>query len=247
MPYNILVLVKVMPDLEQIKPDKDGNISIKNVPLRLETLSENAVEAAVQLKEKYGGKVTALMFGTQESVPIMKKAYAMGVDDGVVITGYNGNNPAYTAKVLAEKVKTLPHEIILMGNQSADSYTGLVPGLLASNLGYPLVGNVVTIEIAEKRMKNRKSLESKSVEVETDLPAVVSVAQEINEPRLPPVMQIMAAGRKQIPVETTSLPADQMSTVISERAPKSERQRKIFEKIEEGIPAVVKVIKEEMR
>ncbi len=247
MPYNIVVLVKVMPDLEQIRPDKDGNISIKNIPLRLETLSENSVEAAVQLREKHGGKVTGVMFGTQDSVTLMKKAYAMGVDDGVVITGYTGNNPKFTAKVLAEKIKQIPHDIVLMGDQSADSYTGLVPGLLASDLGYPLVGNVVSIELSEKKMKSRKFLESKNVDIETELPAVVSVAQEINEPRLPPVMQIMAAGRKKIPVEATSLTPDEFTTVLSNKAPKSERQRKIFEKLEEGIPAVAKVLKEEMR
>lgn len=247
MPYNIIVLVKVMPDLEQIKPDSEGNISTKNIPMRLETLSENSVEAAVQLKEKYGGKVTGLMFATQESASLMKKAYAMGVDEGVVITGYAGNNPAFTAKVLADKIRKTPHDIVLMGNQSADSYTGLLPGLIASELGYPLMGNVVRIELTDKAIKCRKFLESKNVDVESVLPSVVSVAQEINEPRLPPVMQIMAAGRKQIPTEAVSFSPVPLSEVISNRAPKSERQRNIYEKVEEGIPAVAKAIKEEMR
>jgi Electron transfer flavoprotein, beta subunit len=105
MPYNIIVCVKVIPDIEQIRADANGLIDTKNIPLRIETLSENSVEEAVRLKEKYGGKVTALIFGTQESVPVMKKAYAMGVDDGLVITGYKGNNPMFTAKVLSEKIK----------------------------------------------------------------------------------------------------------------------------------------------
>ncbi|EQD71639.1 Electron transfer flavoprotein alpha/beta-subunit, partial [mine drainage metagenome] len=91
MGYNTIVLIKVIPDLEQIKPDQNGSINTKNIPLRIETLSENSIEAAVQLREKHGGKVTGIIFGSQESVPIMKKAYAMGVDEGVVITGYHGN------------------------------------------------------------------------------------------------------------------------------------------------------------
>ena len=97
---DIIVLVKQMPDLELIKPDPStGEPMVRNVQLRMETLSENAVEAAVQIKEKHGGKVTAIIFGDSQSPAIMKKAYAMGVDEGFVITGYAGNNPAYTARV----------------------------------------------------------------------------------------------------------------------------------------------------
>jgi electron transfer flavoprotein beta subunit len=247
MAYNIIVLIKVIPDLEQIKPDQQGNVSTKNLPLRIETLSENSIEAAVQLREKHGGKVTGIIFGTQESVPIMKKAYAMGVDDGVVITGYPGNDPKYTAAVLSSKIKVMPHDIIVLGNQSADSYTGLLPGLLAGTLGYPLIGNAISIVPADRKVRVKKFLENKNVEVEAPLPAVISVAQEINEPRLPPVMQIMAAGRKQIVTEVASISNKSSIKVLSNTAPKSERRKMIFEKAEEGVPVIVKVLKEELR
>ncbi|MGC8515561.1 MAG: electron transfer flavoprotein subunit beta/FixA family protein [Thermoplasmata archaeon] len=247
MAYNIIVLIKVIPDLEQIKPDQQGNVSTKNLPLRIETLSENSIEAAVQLREKHGGKVTGIIFGTQESVPIMKKAYAMGVDDGVVITGYQGNDPRHTAAVLSSKIKGMPHDIIVMGNQSADSYTGLLPGLLAGALGYPLIGNAISIIPADRKVRVKKFLENKNVDVEAPFPAVISVAQEINEPRLPPVMQIMAAGRKQILTEVASISNSSSSKVLSNTAPKSERKKMIFEKTEEGVPVIIKVLKEELR
>ncbi len=247
MGYNTIVLIKVIPDLEQIKPDQQGNVSTKNLPLRIETLSENSIEAAVQLREKYGGKVTGIIFGTQESVPIMKKAYAMGVDEGSVITGYQGNNPKYTAEVLSEKIKKIPHDIIIMGNQSADSYTGLLPGLVAGTLGYPLIGNAISITPNDRKIRVKKFLENKNVDVEAPLPAVISVAQEINEPRLPPVMQIMAAGRKQIPVEAANIQNSSSIKVLSNTAPKSERRKMVFEKIDDGVIAIVKVLKEELR
>ncbi len=247
MGYNTIVLIKVIPDLEQIKADQNGSINTKNIPLRIETLSENSIEAAVQLREKHGGKVTGIIFGAQESIPIMKKAYAMGVDDGFVITGYQGNNPHLTATVLSKKIKSMPHDIIVMGNQSADSYTGLLPGMLAAALGYTLIGNAVSIVPVERKIRVKKFLESKNVDVEAPLPAVVSVAQEINEPRLPPVMQIMAAGRKQILTESVTPSQDNSVKVISNTAPKSERRKNIFEKPEEGIPAIAKVLKEELR
>ena len=247
MAYNIIVLIKVIPDLEQIKPDQQGNVSTKNLPLRIETLSENSIEASVQLREKHGGKVTGIIFGTQESVPIMKKAYAMGVDEGFVITGYQGNDPRYTAAVLSSKIKGIAHDIIVLGNQSADSYTGLLPGLLAGTLGYPLIGNAISIIPADRKVKVKKFLENKNVDVEAPLPAVISVAQEINEPRLPPVMQIMTAGRKQILTEAASISNSSSIKVLSNTAPKSERKKMIFEKTEEGIPVIVKVLKEELR
>jgi electron transfer flavoprotein beta subunit len=247
MAYNIIVLIKVIPDLEQVKPDQQGNVSTKNLPLRIETLSENSIEAAVQIREKHGGKVTGIIFGTQESVPIMKKAYAMGVDDGVVITGYQGNYPRFTAAVLSSKIKGMPHDIIIMGNQSADSYTGLLPGLLAGSLGYPLIGNAISITPENGKVNVKKFLENKNVVVEAPLPAVISVAQEINEPRLPPVMQIMAAGRKQILTEATSISNSSSVKVLSNTAPKSERKKIIFDKTEEGIPVILKVLKEELR
>ena len=77
MGYNIIVLVKQMPDLEQVKPDPStGEPQLRNVPLKVENLSENSIEAAVRLKEKYGGTVTAIIFGTDQSTAIMKKASA---------------------------------------------------------------------------------------------------------------------------------------------------------------------------
>ena len=56
----------------------------------------------------------------------MKEAYAMGVDEGILITGYSENNPVLTAKVLAQKIKQLHYDLVILGNQSADSMSGMV-------------------------------------------------------------------------------------------------------------------------
>lgn len=68
MPYNIAVLIKQIPDIDQMKTDQNtGEPQTQNLPLRIENLSKNAIEAAVQLKEKFGGKVTGLIFGTDKT------------------------------------------------------------------------------------------------------------------------------------------------------------------------------------
>ncbi|MEM2056567.1 MAG: electron transfer flavoprotein subunit beta, partial [Thermoplasmatales archaeon] len=89
MPYNIVVLIKQIPDLELVKVNQStGEPILEGVPYRFENLSKNAVEEAVRLKEKNGGKVTAVLFGNEKGTQVMKEAYAMGVDEGYVITGY---------------------------------------------------------------------------------------------------------------------------------------------------------------
>jgi electron transfer flavoprotein beta subunit len=247
MAYQIIVLAKQMPDLELIKPDPNtGEPVLKGVSLKFETLSKNATEAAIRIKEKYGGKVTVITYGNETATQVIKEAYAMGADEGFLLTGYPGNNPMNTASVLAEKIKKIPHDIILLGNQSADSYTGLLPGMLSSILGETLLGSAVSIELKDRTVEVLKVLDTNNEKIQATLPVIVSVTQEINEPRLPPVMQILAAGRKPINTEKISA-AGQYSRVISNRAPKSERKRLIFEDVDKGVPEVAKAMKEAMR
>ena len=245
---DVVVLVKQMPDLEQVKPDPStGEPQLKNVPLKLENLSENSVEEAVRLKEKYGGKVTALIFGNELSGAIMKKAYAMGVDEGFILTGYQGNDPTLTAKVLAAKIKVIKHDVILLGNQSADSISGLLAGKLSTELGIPLLGNANSVEVDGSSVKVKRALEENNLIIQANFPVVVSVTQEINEPRLPPVMQIMAAGRKPINNEKPTVDGDRGLTILSNKAPKSERKKIVIEDLDKGIAEVAKVIREESR
>lgn len=248
MPYNIVVLIKQIPDIDQMKTDQNtGEPQTQNLPLRIENLSKNAIEAAVQIKEKNGGKVTGVIFGGEKANAAMKEAYAMGVDEGFVITGFRENSPALTAKVLAEKLKGIEHDLVILGNQSADTYTGMLPGMLSGLTGAPLVGNAVGIEPQDGSVNVTRVLEDHNVVLSSRLPAIISVAQEINEPRIPPVLQIMAAGRKPINTEQASITDGADVKIISDRAPKSDRKRQVFEDPEKGVPEIVKVIKEVVR
>ncbi|WP_075057086.1 electron transfer flavoprotein subunit beta/FixA family protein [Thermogymnomonas acidicola] len=250
MPYSIVVLIKQIPDIDQLRTDPNtGEPQMQNLPLRTENLSKNAIEAAVQIKEKYGGKVTGIIFGREQSTASMKEAYAMGVDDGIIVTGYQRSEPSVTARVLAEKIKQVPpHDLIILGNQSADSYTGMLPGRLSRILGIPLVGNAVKIECSSDQVKVTRATEEGNMVVQGKVPLIISVAQEINTPRLPAVLQIMAAGgRKPIRTEAAQNLSYPDVRVISNRAPKSERKRIIYEDMGKAVPEIVKVIKEAMR
>ncbi len=191
---DIIVLIKQTVDMDQIKLNENNEPIMDNLPLKMDILSKNAVEAAVQLKEKYQGKITGIIFGTDRSTSTMKEAYAMGVDDGFILTGYKKSDPMVTSKVLTEAAS-------------------------------------VTTEG-----------EKENVTVETKLPAVVSVAQEINEPRLPKVMQIMMAGKKNITIEDGKPQYEDDSKIISDKAPESQRKRIIYED-DSGIDEIAKILK----
>ncbi|EQD79007.1 Electron transfer flavoprotein, beta subunit [mine drainage metagenome] len=242
---DIIVLVKQMPDLEQVKIDPATREPLlKNVPRTIETLSEHAVEEAVRIKEKFKGKITAILLGNEQSSAIMKKAFAIGADEGIIIDGYEESNPANTARILASKIKEIKHDIVILGNQSADSITGLIPGMISSILKEPLLGNAGKIDIDGNKVKIMRILEEDNVEIESTMPAIISITQEINEPRLPPVMQIMAAGKKPIKAEKITPLYPKGTKLVSNRVPKSERKKLIFEDIDKGIPEIVKVLKE---
>jgi len=248
MPYNIIVLIKQIPDLELIKVNPStGEPILDGVPYRFENLSKNAVETAVRIKEKNGGKITAILFGNDKATQVMKEAYAMGVDEGFIITGYQESNPIVTAKVLSEKIKQIPHDMVILGNQSADSMTGLLPGIISSLINEPLLSSAISLEVNNRTAKISSGTEREILEMEAQMPVVISVAQEINEPRFPPVMQIIAAGRKKINIEPSQIKSESLSKLISRKAPKSDRKRIVFEDIDKGAQEVAKVIKEVAR
>lgn len=239
---DIAVLVKQTVDMDQIKLNDENEPIMDNLPLKMDILSKNAIEAAVQLKEKYGGKVTGIIFGTEKSTSTMKEAYAMGVDEGTVIKGYQKSDPLVTAGVIAAELKKAKYDIIILGDQSSDSYSGLLAGLLASELDLNVITNAINIEVKDKIANVTMESENEDVTVETGLPAVVSVAQEINEPRLPKVMQIMMAGKKNINIVDGNPGYEDDTKILSDRAPENERKKIIYED-GKGIDEVAKILK----
>ena len=239
---DIIVLIKQTIDMDQIKLNDSNEAITENLPLKTDVLSKNAIEAAVQLKERYGGKVTGIIFGTEKATSSMKEAYAMGVDDGYIIKGYERSDPFITSKVLSDKIKTIKNDLIILGNQSSDSYSGLLQGLLASELNMNLLSNAIKIEINGSNVDVTVESENEEITVESPLPAIISVAQEINEPRLPNVMKIMAAGRKNINIEKPDIKYEDDDKILSDKAPENKRKKIIYED-NKGVDEIAKILR----
>ncbi len=242
MNYSIFVLVKAVADDVRIDP-KTREPSVAGSKYKMDDISRNAVEEAVKIKEKHGGKAVGIIFGDDYASLVIKEALAMGLDEGVMIKGYRENDPRITAQVISKKLQEGPWDLVLMGYSSADSYTAQLPARIARLVNRPLMGNAVKLELNERKARATLELEDFNAMVEGELPLVISVAQEINVPRIPTLLQIMAASRKPLRVETPAINYLDDSKVVSNVAPQSARKKVIYEDIEKGIDEVSKVLK----
>jgi electron transfer flavoprotein beta subunit len=235
---DIIVCIKQIVDLKQLRIQRDTREPIlEGLPWVISDTDKNALEAAVRLKEALGGAVTALSLGTTPRLKeTIKEALAMGADSATLIVepALAGLGPAATSEVLARAVEKIGrYDLLLLGEASADNYSGQVGPRLAERLGLPQVTFAVGIEPAGDGLRITRSLEDSLEVVEVPLPAVVTVLSEINEPRIPAHTQILRAGRKPV-VEWTAadldLPAPPaaLARVVANTAPKSSRKGQLF-------------------
>jgi electron transfer flavoprotein beta subunit len=255
---NIIVCMKQVVDLEQIRIKADSRQPVLDgLPVLFGDFDKCALEEAVRIKEKQGGKVTAVAAGTVKLKDTIKEALAIGADEAIIVTdpALQGSDTMGSARLLAKVVEKIgEYDLILLGDGSADNYSGQVPSRLAELLNLPQIAAVREIEVADNKVRAVRDLEDALEVMEVDLPAVVSVTSEINTPRLPPLSAILKAGRK--PVHTwgpdeLGVTADQVGAaastleVLSNLAPVQDRKAIIFEGAEEGAIELVKALQRE--
>ena len=199
---NIIVCMKQVIDLEQIriKPDTRQPI-LEGPPLLFGDFEKSALEEAVRIKEKYGGKVITVAAGSPKLKDTIKEALAIGADEAVILTdpAFQDSDAMGSARLLAKAIEKIgEYDLVLLGDGSADNYSGEVPPRIAELLNLPQVASVREIEVLDRRVRAVRDLEDALEVVEIDLPAVVSVTSELNTPRLPPLSAILKAGRKPV-------------------------------------------------
>lgn len=255
---NIIVCMKQVVDLEQIRIKADSRQPVLDgLPVLFGDFDKCALEESVRLKEKEGGKVTAVAAGSAKLKDTIKEALAIGADEAILLTdaAFQGSDTMGSARLLAKAVEKIgEYDLILLGDGSADNYSGQVPPRLAELLNLPQVGSVREMEVVDKKVRAVRDLEDALEVVEVDLPAVISVTSELNTPRLPPLSAILKAGRK--PVHTwgpddlgitTDLVGEAASTieVLSNLAPLQDRKQIVFEDAEEGVVDLVRALQRE--
>jgi electron transfer flavoprotein beta subunit len=208
MHVKILTTVKKVVDVELTIRVQDGAMVEDGLQYVINAWDENAVEAAVQLKENNGAETTLVSIGGGDNTDMIRKCYAMGIEKGIHVEdpALDRADSAVFAKVLKKVFESGDYDLILTGKQAQDTDNGQAGIMLAEYLGLPCVSNVVNIEVMDDSHVKVARLGDAGTEIlELALPAVITVSDSINEPRLPQMRGIMMAKKK--PIEQMDLSA----------------------------------------
>ncbi|MSQ05665.1 MAG: electron transfer flavoprotein beta subunit/FixA family protein [Dehalococcoidia bacterium] len=210
MALKIAVLVKQVVDPEmpaaafRIDPGAKRVVPPPNIPPVVNGFDENAVEAALRIKDApgvaQGSTVTAISMGATFALDVMKKPLSMGADELVLLQDNAFDNTAdsfFTAQVLVAAIKKLGgFDLIICGRQASDWDNAQVPLGVAELLGLACVALGKKVEVQGAKIVVERLIPDGYEVVEASLPALVTVSNELGQPRYPTLRGIMAATRK---------------------------------------------------
>ena len=199
---RIIVCLKQSVDVSQLKADPStGRLVTAGVSRKISDFDKNALEEAIRIKEKNGWELATVTVNFEEVKASIREALAMGADKGFVVLdeALKGSDTWVTSSVLAKAVgKIGEFDLILCGEASIDGFSAQVGPRLGELLKIPVITYARKINITEKTVQVERVLEDQYETVEANLPALVTVTKEINEPRIPSLMAIMKASKKEI-------------------------------------------------
>jgi electron transfer flavoprotein beta subunit len=206
---NIVVCLKQVPGTTEVKIDPVKNTlirqGIKNIVNPFDTY---ALEEGVRLKERFGGKVTALSMGPPQAIEMLREAITVGADEAILLSdvAFAGADTWATSYTLGTAVRKLGNtDLVICGRQTIDGDTGQVGPELAEMLGVPFIAYVSKVEeIKDSLLRVQRMVEDGYETIEARLPAVITVVKEINKPRLPSLRGQMKAKSAPIPTWTAS-------------------------------------------
>jgi electron transfer flavoprotein beta subunit len=206
---NTIVCVKQIQDPEipaaKFQLDAEGKKVVlpEGIPPVINPYDEQAVELAIRIKEKHGGKITVFTIGDDTAAGVIKHALAMGADEGILLKdkAFEGSDSFATAHILSQAIQRIKdYDLILCGRQAADWDEGMVGSIVAENLNLPLVTLAESVEYKEGRLRVKRVILDGYQTFAVPTPAVVTVSHEAGKPRLPSGWGIILASKKEIPV-----------------------------------------------
>jgi electron transfer flavoprotein beta subunit len=203
---KIAVCVKEVPDAaaprridpQTLRLDRSGEGALNQWDL-------SAVEEALRLVEANGGEVAVVSMGPERALGSLRKALAMGADRAVLVTdeAAAGSDAVATGTVLASALGRESADLVLFGQQAADSDGAVLWAAVADRLQLPVISQAATLELGDGTVRVKRQTEYGYDVIEAPLPCIVAVSDAINEPRYPSLKGIMGAKKK--PQETLSL------------------------------------------
>ena len=240
---NIVVCAKQVPDASEIKIDSSNKLVLSGVPQKISDIDKNAMEEAIKIKDKHGGKITVVTIGSADAKERIKELLAMGADEGMLVVASDNIDYFMTANLLAEAIKkTGEYNLVLCGEASTDLFSGQIGPRLAAKLGIPQLTYAQKVDAEKDKITADRNMGDTVVTTESTYPALVTVTKEINEPRLPSLMQILAAANKPI----NEVASDELSKetplveTVELRGVKMERKNVIYkDDVDESVKELV--------
>jgi len=247
---NIIVCVKSVPDSEtRIKILSDG-VSIDESMIKFDTNphDEYALEAAVQLKEKFGGEITVICLGDDNAKSTIKRCLACGADKAIHLVAQNSRmaDSLVVAQALADEIKNNSFDIILCGKQASDTDSHQVGALIAQILNIPCISMVNEISISDEKATASRDIEGAKEIVECSLPCILTAEKGLNNPRYPSLRDIMKAKNKEILRKEVKLNKAGIE-ILSMEYPPPRSAGKIVGEGPKAVPELIKLLKEEAK
>ncbi|MCA9321456.1 MAG: electron transfer flavoprotein subunit beta/FixA family protein [Planctomycetes bacterium] len=249
---RITVCVAVTPSTEaRIKIAADGkSLDATEVKYELNPYDDFAVEEALRMRDAAGeGEVEIVLVGTgsQAETEELRKCLAKGADRAVILEGNpNDTDSGGVANALAAYLGTVENRAIFFGKQAVDGDSAQVPSYVAARLGWPVVTKISKLEVSGNDFVAQREIEGAVEIVKGTFPAVFSAEKGLNEPRRPTLKGIMAAKKKPLDKQATSLPAPTL-IVTSMELPPARPAGRIVGEGKDAVAALMDALKNEAK
>lgn len=204
---NIVVCLKQVPDTTAVKIDpKTGTLIRDGVPSIINPEDKHALEAALNIKDNVGGKITVISMGPPQAQVALREALCMGADEAILITdrAFAGADTLATSKTLAGALRKLDYDIVLAGRQAIDGDTAQVGPEIAEHLDIPQVTYVQDVKLQDDGLLINRALEDGYELIKVQTPVLLTAIKELNEPRYMNVRYIFEKAEKEVQLWTAN-------------------------------------------
>ena len=212
--YNCVVLVKQVPDTKRITGqamNEDGTVNRAALPAIFNPEDLNALELALDIKDRFGGTVTVLTMGLPNATDVLREGLYRGADQAILVTDRRcaASDTLATSYILSCGVKKLNPDIVLCGRQAIDGDTAQVGPQIAEKLNLPQITYVDELQSLEGRaIVVKRNLGNGWQEVKSELPVLLTVLDTANEPRVPCAKQMMKCKVAKCRLEVEAMAAE---------------------------------------
>ena len=200
---KVVVCVKQVPDTKGgVKFKPDGTLDRAAMLAIMNPDDKAGLEAALRLKDEYGAEVTVLTMGLPKADAVLREAFAMGADKGILVTDrvLGGADTWATSSTIAGALRNLDYDLVITGRQAIDGDTAQVGPQISEHLGLPVISYAEELKVEGDSVIIKRQFEDRYHIVKAKMPCLVTALSELNEPRYMTPGGIFDAFEKEVTV-----------------------------------------------